>query len=231
MMRKPARSFKWQWVLLIALTAVSAKMPAGQRILDQTVAVVGDRAITAGEVEEQMALEDLDREWPVERSPKRYREVVDRLIRLRLVQREMELAGFVGASDEQVLQQMDSMRRQSGGAERLQQELGNYGLSETILENFLRQQLDFQIFVDFRFRTGLVIPREEVEAYYATEYRAQLPSSSPPPPLDQMYEDLEAELVERRVDPLLNDWINRVRSQTRIMIFERQPASAETESP
>ena len=231
MMRKTACRFRWPWVLLIALPAVSVNMPAGQRILDQTIAVVGDRAITAGEVEEQMALEDLDRERPSERSPKRYREVVERLIRLRLVQREMELAGFVGATDEQVRQQIDSIRRQSGGAARLQQVLDNYGLSETILENFLRQQLNFQLFVGFRFRTGLVIPREEVEAYYATEYRSQLPASSAPRPLDQVYEDLEAELVERRVDPLLNDWINRVRSQTRIMIVERQPASAETESP
>lgn len=231
MMTKPARRFRWSWVILIALPAVSANMPASQRILDQTVAVVGDRAITAGEVEEQMALEDLDRERPTERSTERHREVVERLIRLRLVQREMELAGFVGATDEQVRQQMDVMRRQSGGAVQLQQALANHGLSETILENFLRQQLDFQLFVGFRFRTGLVIPREEVEAYYATEYRSQLPASSTPPPLDRVYEDLEAELVERRVDPLLNDWINRVRSQTRIMIVERPPTSAETESP
>lgn len=231
MTRKPAHRFRWPWVILIALSTVSANMPAGQRILDQTVAVVGDRAITAGEVEEQMALEDLDRERPAERSAERYREVVERLIRLRLVQREMELAGFVGATDEQVQQQMDVMRRQSGGTAQLQQALANYGLSKMILENFLRQQLDFQLFVGFRFRTGLVIPREEVEAYYATEYRSQLPASSAPPPLDRVYEDLEAELVERRVDPLLNDWINRVRSQTRIMIVERQPTSAGTESP
>ena len=164
-------------------------------------------------------------------NPGLLREVVERLIRLRLVQREMDLAGFVGATDAQVRQQMDFMRRQSGGAARLQQALANYGLSETILENFIRQQLDFQLFVGFRFRTGLVIPREEVEAYYATEFRSQLPAFSSPPPLERVYEDLEAELVERRVDPLLNDWINRVRSQTRIMIVERSPASAVTESP
>ena len=231
MMRKTAGKFGWPWVFLIALSAVSTIMQAGQRILDQTVAVVGERAITASEVEEQIALEDLDREQPTERSAERYREVVERLIRLRLVQREMDLAGFVGATDAQVRQQMDFMRRQSGGAAQLQQALANYGLSETILENFIRQQLDFQLFVGFRFRTGLVIPREEVEAYYATEFRSQLPASSAPPPLNRVYEDLEAELVERRVDPLLNDWINRVRSQTRIMIVERPSASAGTESP
>ena len=231
MMRKPESRFRWPWVLLITLSGVSTIMPAGQRILDQTVAVVGDRAITAGEVEEQMALEDLDREQPRERSAERYREVIERLIRLRLVQREMDLAGFIGATDAQVRQQMDFMRGQSGGAAQLQQTLANYDLSETILENFIRQQLDFQLFVGFRFRTGLVIPREEVEAYYATEFRSQLPAFSSPPPLDLVYEDLEAELVERRVDPLLNDWINRVRSQTRIMIVERSSASAGTESP
>lgn len=231
MTSKPAGRFRWPWLLLIALSAVSTNIPAGQRILDQTVAVVGDRAITAGEVEEQMSLEDLDRKRPTERSAERYQEVLERLIRLRLVQREMDLAGFFGASDEQVRQQMDVMRRQSGGAEQLQLTLADYGLNETILENFLRQQLDFQLFVDFRFRTGLVIPREEVEAYYATEFRSRLPASGAPPPLDRVYEDLEAELVERRVDPLLNDWINRVRSQTRIMIVERPPNSAGTESP
>lgn len=219
------------WVSVAILAATLFGIAAGQQILDRTVAVVGDRAITASEVEEQIALEELDADGPADRSPERYREVVQRLVRLRLVQREIELTGFVGATDEQVTRQLENLRREFGGATQLRQALANHGLSEAVLENFLRQQLDFALFVDFRFRTGLVIPPEEVEAYYTSEYRPSLAPSTNPPPLDQVYEHLESELVERRVDPLLHDWINRMRSQTRITIVERESASAEAGSP
>ena len=219
------------WATVAALAAVSLATATGQKILDRTVAVVGDRAITASEVEEQIALEELDADGLTDRSPVRYREVVERLIRLRLVQREIELTGFAGATDEQVEQQMENLRREFGGAAQLRQALADHGLSDAILKDFLRQQLDFALFVDFRFRTGLVIPPEEVEAYYNSEYRPSLPASVTPPPLDQVYDHLESEIVERRVDPLLNDWINRMRSQTRITVVDRESVSAEVSSP
>ncbi len=219
------------WPLIPVLAALSLAIAPGQQIIDRTVAVVGDRAITASEVEEQIALEELDADGQPDRSPERYGEVVQRLVRLRLVQREIALTGFAGATEEQVTQQMESLRSDFGGAAQLRQALAIHGLSEAVLEDFLRQQLDFALFVDFRFRTGLVIPPEEVEAYYTSEYRRSLPASTTPPPLDQVYEHLESEIVERRVDPLLNDWINRMRSQTRITIVEQAPASAEAATP
>ena len=219
------------WPLIPVLATLSLAFAPGQQVIDRTVAVVGDRAITASEVEEQIALEELDADGQPERSPERYREVVERLIRLRLVQREIELTGFAGATDEQVTRQMENLRSGFGSAAQLRQALAEHGLSEAVLEDFLRQQLDFALFVDFRFRTGLVIPPEEVEAYYTSVYRRSLPASTTPPPLDQVYEHLESEIVERRVDPLLNDWINRMRSQTRITIVEQAPASAEVAAP
>ena len=225
-------SIGWRsWPLIPVLATLSLAFASGQQIIDRTVAVVGDRAITASEVEEQIALEELDADGQPDRSPERYREVVERLIRLRLVQREIELTGFAGATDEQVTQQMENLRSGFGSAAQLRQALAEHGLSEAVLEDFLRQQLDFALFVDFRFRTGLVIPPEEVEAYYTSVYRRSLPASTTPPPLDQVYEHLESEIVERRVDPLLNDWINRMRSQTRITIVEQAPASAEVAAP
>jgi len=219
------------WPEIPVLAALSLSIGSGQQIIDRTVAVVGDRAITASEVEEQIALEELDTDGQPDRSPESYREVVQRLVRLRLVQREIELTGFVGPTDEQITEQMENLRREFGGAAQLHQALADHDLTEAVLEGFLRQQLDFALFVDFRFRTGLVIPPEEVEEYYTSEYRRRLLVSSTPPPLDQVYELLESELVERRVDPLLNDWINRMRSQTRITIVEREPAVAGASSP
>lgn len=225
-------SIRWLvWPVIPVLAAFSFVVAPGQQIIDRTVAVVGARAITASEVEEQIALEELDVDGQPDRSPERYREVVQRLVRLRLVRREIELTGFAGATDKQVAQQMENLRSEFGGAAQLRQALANHSLNEAVLEDFLRRQLDFSLFVDFRFRTGLVIPPEEVAAYYTSDYRRSLPASTTPPPLDQVYEHLESELVERRVDPLLNDWINRMRSQTRITIVDREPAPAEEATP
>ncbi len=215
------RAFRCQWVLLMSFALAATPCPAGaEEIVDRTVAVVGDRAITLSEVEEQLALEALDRGEPVALNPERYREVTERLIRLRLVQREMTLAGFIGATDVEVERQWEAMKQGFEGEAAFQQALTGRGLTQDTVREFLRQQLDFEQFVDFRFRTGLVIPRGEIEIYYEREYKPSLPALMRPPPLEQVYAELEADLVDRRVDPLLEDWISRVRSQTRITIVD-----------
>ena len=225
-MRTPRINVVRRFCLMIPVSlACLITAGTGQQIVDRTVAVVGDRAITASEVEEQIALEELDTGAPVDRSPENYREIVRRLIRLRLVQREIGITGFAGATDDQVAGQMEKLRSEFGGETQLREALAEHGLREAVLEDFLRQQLDFALFVDFRFRTGLVIAPEEVEEYYMSEYRRRLPPSTVPRPLDQVYGDLESELIEQRVDPLLNDWINRMRSQTRVTIVEQALAT------
>ena len=216
--------------IVLFLAVVSPPARAGQ-LIDRTVAVVGDRAITASEVEEQLAIEALDREGPVDRSPEYYRKVIERLIRLQLMQREMSLAGFVGATEQEVRRQWEVMRRAFGGDAGFRNALARYGLTETAVNEFLRRQLDFQHFVDFRFRTGLVITREQVEEYYNKEYKAHLSAAIEPLPLDRIYERLEADLIDRQVDPMLDDWINRERSQTRIKIVEAAPQPPRGEAP
>lgn len=223
--------FQISVALLLLLTVPFASVARAEDILDRTVAVVGDRAITLSEVEEQLALEALDQGTPAEMTPQRYREVVERLIRLRLVQREMSLAGFTGTMDDEGRRQWEAMQENFGGAEAFQKSLAQQGLTEETVRGFLRQQLDFQQFVDFRFRTGLVVTREEVESYYEKEYKPRLPASVEPLSLEQVYSKLEVELLDRRVDPMLEDWINRVRTQTRITILDTAPKSLGATAP
>jgi hypothetical protein len=230
-MRVNARlEFQIGVALLLLLTTISLVAKA-EEILDRTVAVVGDRAITLSELEEQLALEALDQGVAAVRTPQRYREVVERLIRLRLVQREMSLAGFSGTMDDKVQRQWEAMKENFGGDAAFQKALAQQGLMEETVRRFLRQQLDFQQFVDFRFRTGLAVTREEVESYYEKEYKARLPAAVEPPSLEQVYAKLEAELLERRVDPMLEDWINRVRAQTRITIVDTALKSSGATAP
>lgn len=218
-------------VVLLLLTTPISFVARAEEILDRTVAVVGDRAITLSEVEEQLALEALDQGAPAETTPQRYREVVERLIRLRLVQREMSLAGFSGTMDDEVQRQWEAMQETFGGDAAFQKALAQQGLTEHTMRGFLRQQLDFQQFVDFRFRTGLLITREEVESFYEKEYKPRLPASVEPPSIEQVYAKLEAELLDRRVDPMLEDWINRVRAQTRITIVDTALKSSGATAP
>jgi hypothetical protein len=206
-------------------------LTGAEEVVDRTVAVVGDRAITLSEVKEQLALEALDRGESVDVNPERYREVTQRLIRLRLVQREMSLAGFIGATDADVQRQWEAMKQGFDGETAFQQALAGRGLTQETVREFLRQQLDFEGFVDFRFRTGLVIPRGEIETYYEKEYKPSLPALMRPPPLEQVYSELEADLIDRRVDPLLEDWISRVRSQTRITIVDTPLTHAGAATP
>ena len=199
--------------------AIGSTTWAGE-VIDKTVAVVGLRAITASEVAEQIALESFSEGTAVDDSDKNLREALERLIRRRLVFQEIAVANFTGVSDKEAQLQLEHQKRLSGGARKFHQSVQDYGLSEEKVSGFLRQQLDFERFVDFRFKTGQVPARDEVVRYYKEIYLAALERINRSETLEQAYPIIEQTLIEQRVDPLLENWVREVRARTRIEILD-----------
>jgi hypothetical protein len=97
-----------------------------------------------------------------------------------------------------------------------------YGLTEADLAGFVRGQLEFLDFVDTRFKSGVLVPRPEIETYYSEVYLPQYraSNSASPPPLEDVDDVIEEILVEQRADPLLDDWLKQRRSDTRVVMLD-----------
>ncbi len=208
--------------LLLGWCALGAGVyaAAATEIIDKTVAAVGEFAITASEVDQQVALESFSEGKSAEYSDPNRQEALERVIRQRLVAQEMAVANFAGVGERDVLAQLEHQKQLFGGAKRFRESLGRYGLTEQEVAEFLRRQLDFERFIDFRFKTGLVPPRNDVVAYYKEVYLPALERINRTETLDEAYPVIEQTLIEQRINPLLENWILEVRARTRIEILD-----------
>ncbi len=206
-------------LLLIAFGVVSLA-----EIIDRVVAVVGEQAITSSEVDMQLRLEALFNREPLEVTPEKRRAALQRLIAVRVIQSEAVMAGFLRTSEESVqLRLRQSQRERYINDLSFEQALALYDLKEQDVANFWRQVIGYERFKDFRFKTGLEVSAETVEAYYREHIVPEFSGeANGAPPLEEIYDRVEEAAIEQRANELLDEWLKETRPQLRIVILEER---------
>ncbi len=210
--------------LLLGVLAVTA----AAEIIDRVVAVVGNQAITESEVWRQLALQTvIDGQPPVPSpGPVELRKATNRLIERLLVRREMAVADFPVRDETQMEAEIEELRggRFWNGLD-FAAALRAYGIEERDVREFLREKNSVLDFIDFRFKTGLQIPSEQIEAYYRDVYlpEFQRTNASAAPPLESVSDQIEEILREREIEPRVDEWLNELRVRARVAVLS-QPA-------
>jgi hypothetical protein len=223
------------WLELVCLLLIALPMISRAEVIDRVVAVVGQQAITASEVELQLRLEALFNRELLEITDEKRRRALQRLIAVRVIQSEAIMAGFLSTSEQDVQLRLQQSRRQ-GYANGLafEQALKNYGLREQDAADFWRQVIGYERFKDFRFKTGLEISPEAVTAYYEKNVVAEFnkEGQGAAPPLVEIYNQVEQAVIEERANEMLDEWLKETRPQTRIVILdEQEPLESENTAP
>ena len=213
---------RWIGRVLVALWVLALGVPA--EVIDKIVAVVGKQAITASEVEQRVRLEALLNRQPLDLSVERRREALDRLTEWRLLEQEMTVGNLLDTGEQkEVAKGMKELERGKFIEDRsLQSALELYGLRQEDLSEFLREQVLFRRYWEFRFKTGLEALPEEVKRYYEREFVPEFRKThqSDPPPLEEVSSQIAEILVERRAMELLDDWLKEMRAVTRVEILD-----------
>jgi hypothetical protein len=201
-------------------------------LIDRSIAVVGQRIITAREVTRQLRLQAFYERQPVDDSPESRRTALNQLIERRLIQSEMQLASF--SSDQgRAAAEIAALRRSDfGGGMRFDQALDHYGLREKDVVQFVTELVDILRFIEFRFRTGLQITPEEVEEYYNRSYlRDMRRINEEPEPREKIQGALEERLAQQRVDSMLDKWLRELRASTRVVSLEQDGSAKPITDP
>ncbi len=203
------------WVGIgLSVTAVNAA-----EVLDSVVAVVGGNVVTSSEVELHLRLEAFLSQRRVDPSDAARRQVIERLIEVNLVAKEMRMTNFPPAKDDEVEQELRALREQDFADElEFLEALEAHSLDEDELRGFLRRQMNVLRFIDFRFRTGLDVSAETVATYYDDVYtpRVRQLEGREPEPLADVRSRLREVVLQERVDELLDDWLKLVRASNRL---------------
>lgn len=189
---------------------------ARAEIIDRIAVTVGDQVITETEIVGEIRVTAFLNGDPVDLSPVNRRAAAERLIEQKLVRREMELGRYPETPAENIGNMLAEFRTQRfGSAERYQKALGGYGITEQDLQTHLLWQRAFLRFLGLRFRSGVQISDDDIRDYY------QKSGERNRVPLEAMRDEIERTLTDQRVDRVLDRWLQRTRSNTRIEFHEQ----------
>lgn len=210
-------------MLLFALFAALGAAPSASagEVLDGVVATVNHTPLLRSDWEEAVRFEAFMQQRPLsEVSDADRAAALRRMIDRQLLRAQMLGVGYMQPSDQDLQHDLEKLRAQIPGAETTagwQQALAAYGLSEDILKDHLRAEVQVMNFLEVRLRPEVQVESSEVEAYYKNQLLPDLKKvGSPALPLSQVETRIRELLTQQRMDELLAVWLHNLRQQAEI---------------
>jgi hypothetical protein len=200
--------------------AIIAVAPAAETI-DRVAVTVDRQAITESEVVEHIRAAALLNGTKPDLSAASKREAAERLVDLVLIRNEITVSGYQRPALEEAEGLLDQLRRERfkepGSLERA---LAESGLAIADAKRILHEQLTLLRFIDFRFEAGILLSNGDVERHFEAKFLPRWKEQNKdqePPALEDVRDQVEAELVDERGDLALEDWLKATRLQHRIV--------------
>jgi hypothetical protein len=205
-------------ILGILLAAVAAS----STIVDRTAVTVGNRVITESEILRRIRLQAFQAgEFPVINDKTR-REAAQRLIDLKLVEREMELGHYATTPPERAKALVDAFTAEhfQSSPDALRIALAGLQLTPGDLQAEFAEQADFLSFTSLRFKPAVDIPDRAIEEYFRTHFPPK--PGEPAVSLADVRSGIEQTLIAGKTDEALEAWLKDQRERTRIVYLEKE---------
>jgi hypothetical protein len=202
---------------------VTIAVPLSAVIVDRSAITVGNRVITDSEIIRRIRLAAFQNGLVPDLSLTSRREAAQRLIDLKLVEREMDVGNYIRESSDQSAQQLSAFTAQhyKGSAEAVRLALSVINLTPADLQADLAEQADFETFVELRFLPAVAqASDQEVADYYRNHTMAGVKPGEALPSLADSRSKIEQLLANERADLDLNAWLLDQRARTRITYLE-----------
>ena len=195
-----------------------------QEVVDKTVATVngGVRTdlITYSDLVWQLALQP---NAPISQPSS---EVLQGTLRLvedqRLILQEAVKLPTIAPTEQEIAAARDELVKQFSSREELQQRMIRVGLTSEKLNEILEDRVHIEKYLDFRFRSFIVISQKEVADYYRDVYVPRFKRRSPTvivPTLEEARPEIEKILTEAKVESDIDNFLGSARDRAEIVIL------------
>jgi|SRR5271168_1228789 len=195
-------------------------------VLDRLVAVVNGDVILESDVDEERRFEEIQ---PYRSLSDFAREtIIERLVNRALILQQAALEPEDAVPDKDLDAQIITVRKDIPACKQYRCEtaegwkkfLGDHGFTEEEFRARWLQRMQLLKFIEVRFRNGIRIRDEEIQAYYE---KTMLPEYAKrnvtPPPLETVKRRIEEVLLQQEVGALLEDWLKSLRAQGSVRIM------------
>lgn len=208
--------------LALCLLPSRAGAQGGGEIVDRMVAIVnGNGLITYSDLLWQLALQpgvplDNPRQEDLRRA-------LDVVIDQRLVLQEASKLPHSHVREKEIADAETDLIKRFPSLEDFQRRLDRVGLTSEQLADIIHDRLDMEKYLDFRFRSFTVVTPQEVESYYRDVYvprRRRVAPGSIVPELKTVYDALQQELMESKVESETDAFLDEARTSAQITILD-----------
>ncbi len=214
---------------LLATLCTGAFAQSQPEMLDRVVAVVNNRAILWSDITDALHLATLEPRSKEQEAPNA-RTALEQLISRTLIEQQIrqEQADAPTISDGDVQARLAELRKELPACVHMQCAtdagwkafLGENQLTDKQAEDYIRQRLEVLAFIERRFRQGIRISQEEVEAYYRDTLLPQYAKGETAPPLKDVALRIEEILLQEQVNTLFSAWLDNLRKQGDVEILD-----------
>ena len=210
-------------VLMLVCFAVPGQVYA-QQVVDKMVATVNagvkTELITYSDLLWQLALEP---NTPLDNpSSTDLNHALRLLIDQRLILQEAEKLPSIAPTSKEISDARDELARQFSSQTEFQQRLLRVGLNAEKLDEIIEQRLKMEKYLDFRFRSFVVISQTEIAAYYRDVFVPRLRSRAPGqivPTLEEARAQIEKTLTEAKIESDTDAFLDTARERAEIVML------------
>jgi len=210
-------------IFLLTAFCLLPSVVHAQVTVDKTVATVNNGSlatpdvITYSDLVWQLALQ---RDTPIDPPGSRDLNAALKLIEdQRLVLLEAKKLPGNEPTTEEVKKRRDELAREFGSAAVLQQRMTRVGLTSEQLDEILRERIEMDNYIDFRFRAFVLISEKDIVAYYNEVYGRMRNTDHIVPTLAQARDEIERKLTEERIASQIDTFIDDLRDRAEIVVL------------
>jgi hypothetical protein len=207
---------------LFVLFCSGARTASAQEVVDRMVATINGRElITYTDLLWQLALEP---STPLDNPrPQDLRNALNRLIDQRLIVGEASRLPTVAPKEDDVKKATNALVSVFPSQSAFQERIARVGLTAEQLHEIISQRLEIENYLDFRFRSFVVISQKQIADYYRDTYVPRFRREHPGvivPMLEQATPVIERTLTEAKVESDTNAFLEDARARAEIIILD-----------
>ena len=140
----------------------------------------------------------------------------------RLILQEAVKLPTISPTEQEIAEARDTLAKQFASRDELEQRMIRVGLTSEKLNEILEQRVQIEKYLDFRFRSFIVIAQKDVADYYRETWVPRFKSRSPRdivPTLEEARPEIEKTLTETKVESDIDSFLDNARDRAEIVIL------------
>jgi parvulin-like peptidyl-prolyl isomerase len=211
-----------RWIGALALAMVLAPAVRGE-IVDRIAASVGNRVITASDLDRQLRVAAFQDGVKPDFSPARKRAALEAMIEQKLIRTELANSRYPLPDATELAPLIEQFKKEHFKDDsQYRIALAEYGISEEDFKELLLWQRTLLLFIQVRFETGVQLGPQDVEEYFNKTVKPAAEAAHPGQPvsLEDYRDQIQRTLTGQRADKDMDIWLREVRRRTNVVLHE-----------